>query len=325
MEQRIDDEGNIEVRLKSLAEFRGLFEEKNRFLLLEGVEITQSDPSIHINAYNVQSPIEPIRASSVEETIRQNVEAVNKTSRNLGRPTLAQLNHPNFRNATTAEGIAPVENLELIEVYNGFRGAVNFGSEDGVLEVGRVWDIVLTKRIAELGLGLVYATGVDDTHNYETSDSDVGRPGRGWICVSCSSLSSETIIDSIRKGHFYASNGVSINSISVDASHYTISVEAEAGVDYRIRFIGTRKGYDPSSEPFRQPDSQIVTGRTRIYSSDIGEVLAEYEGHEARYEFQGDELYVRAEVLSSRLKSNYSSEGEIERAWMQPVIPGQLA
>ncbi len=35
----------------------------------------------------------------------------------------------------------------------------------------------------------------------------------------------------------------------------------------------------------------------------------------------GDEIYVRAKIISSKEKENYFVEGEREKAWIQPVIP----
>jgi len=49
-------------------------------------------------------------------------------------------------------------------------------------------------------------------------------------------------------------------------------------------------------------------------------VLAEVEGPTPSYTFTGDELYVRARVVSSRLKENPYHEGEYETAWTQPVV-----
>ena len=59
---------------------------------------------------------------------------------------------------------------------------------------------------------------------------------------------------------------------------------------------------------------------TRIYSDDIGEVLAVVEGERASYRLEGGELYVRAKVISSRLKENPYAKGEMESAWVQPVV-----
>ncbi len=49
-------------------------------------------------------------------------------------------------------------------------------------------------------------------------------------------------------------------------------------------------------------------------------MLAEVEGAVAEYRISGDELYVRARIVSSRLKENGYREGEYERAWTQPFV-----
>jgi hypothetical protein len=64
---------------------------------------------------------------------------------------------------------------------------------------------------------------------------------------------------------------------------------------------------------------------THRYSDDVGEVLAEVAGASAAYTLKGDELYVRAKVISSKVKSNPYVEGEFEAAWTQPLIPAQPA
>ena len=60
---------------------------------------------------------------------------------------------------------------------------------------------------------------------------------------------------------------------------------------------------------------------TRRYSEAIGTVLLEIEGTEATYEFAGDELYVRAKIVSDKLHPNPFAEGDVEVAWVQPVVP----
>ena len=60
---------------------------------------------------------------------------------------------------------------------------------------------------------------------------------------------------------------------------------------------------------------------TRIYSSGMGAVLSEQTGTNVSYTCQGDELYVRAKIVSSKLKANGVAPGELECAWTQPVLP----
>jgi hypothetical protein len=62
---------------------------------------------------------------------------------------------------------------------------------------------------------------------------------------------------------------------------------------------------------------------TRRYSKDVGRTLATVEGPAAQYTFQGDELYVRARITSSKKKEGVLSPDEMEQAWTQPVIPGK--
>ena len=48
--------------------------------------------------------------------------------------------------------------------------------------------------------------------------------------------------------------------------------------------------------------------------------LATVEGANPRYTFKGDEIYVRARVVSSKPKTNPYSPSETETAWLQPVV-----
>lgn len=333
----------LEVRLKPLDEFRHLFERAGRFIMLEAEEITQRSHVIHVNATNIAELIEPSTAATVEDTIRLNIDAVLEQGQRLGRTMMPHLNHPNFRWAVTAEDMAPVENLQFFEVYNGHRGVANDG-DDVHASVERIWDIVLTQRLAELGLGNVYGLAVDDAHNHGHSYSEVSRPGRGWVMVRAKYLTPEHLINAMQAGDFYGSSGVTLSSVKRSDSALSIEIEAEEGVTYTTRFIGTRDGYDASSEPAMQVSmepvldatgevvlndegdpvlrrSEVALDVTRRYSADIGEVLATVEGGSAQYVFRGDEIYVRAVVTSSRLHPNPFVKGEYEQAWVQPVIP----
>jgi len=50
-------------------------------------------------------------------------------------------------------------------------------------------------------------------------------------------------------------------------------------------------------------------------------VLAEVKGVFASYHFKGNELYVRAKVISSKPKANLPDE--VEAAWSQPLVFGR--
>lgn len=139
--------------------------------------------------------------------------------------------------------------------------------------------------------------------------------------VESSDLSADALLESMDEGRFYASSGVSLSELAVDGERYSVSVDAEDGVEYVIEFFGTDKDHSPSPVEVLNPETgELLTYR---YSDDIGRLLQRTTGTEAAYHFTGDELYVRARITSSKVKVNPYSEGETERAWTQPAVPGQ--
>ena len=60
---------------------------------------------------------------------------------------------------------------------------------------------------------------------------------------------------------------------------------------------------------------------TRVYSPEIGKVVAESDRLEPAYGFTGQELYVRAKITSSKPHPNPFQKGDVEAAWTQPVVP----
>jgi hypothetical protein len=321
--EKRETENGLEVRLKPLHEVQALFEKAGRFIIIDAEEITEPQHVVHVNATNILEYIEPLTGETVEETIRLNIDSVIEQRERTGQEMIPHLNHPNFRHAVTAEDMAPVENLRLFEVYNGHRGVINFGDEDGAKNLERIWDIVLTKRLGELGLNPVYGISVDDAHHYEESESETARPGRGWVKVRTRYLTPEQIVRALERGDFYGTTGVEILEVASDGSEYSVRIKPEDGVQYTIQFIGTPEGYDASSEPYIDENGDIRDDRTRLYSSEIGQVFQESTGTQASYRFTGDELYVRVKIISSKPKENHFQEGEVEKAWLQPLLPGQ--
>lgn len=320
VESRVNEEGQVEVRLKPLNEFRTFFEEPGRFLMIQGEELTDH-MAVHVNATNLIEYIPPQGGDTVQETIERNIEAVLEQEARTGQAMFPHLNHPNFRWAINAEDMIPVKNLNFFEVYNGHRSVYNFG-DDVHIDLDRMWDIVLTKRLAEHDLGVVYGLATDDSHNYDDSLTQTALPGRGWVKIRSKFLTPEHLIAALRAGDFYSSTGVTLKNIRRGNSELSFEIVPEDGVTYITKFIGTREGYDPSSEPVLDADGEEIR-TTRRYSDDVGEVLSEVTGLTPSYTLEGDELYVRALVVSSKLKENYFAPGEHEMAWVQPLVPGQ--
>lgn len=325
VETRMQD-GRKQVRLRGLAEFRGKFEEKSAFLLIQGEEITASylsgpgKPSfpIHVNVTNSKELIVPQSGTSVEDVLRKNVDAVMEQRRKTGQPMFPHLNHPNFHYAVTAEELMKVRNERFFEVYNGHPSVHNEGDETHA-GTERIWDVINAFRLTELGMPPLYGLATDDGHAYHEFSPKKSNPGRGWVMVRSSKLAPASLVNAMEAGDFYASSGVVLADVKRGKKQLSLKIKGEAGVTYTTQFIGTRRGFDTASEPVKGDDGKDMRV-TRRYSKDIGAVLKEVTGLSPRYTMKGDEIYVRARVTSSKPKANPYREGEFEMAWTQPVV-----
>jgi hypothetical protein len=317
-------EGELEVRLKPLDEFRSLFERPGEFLLLEAEEITdnfQSRP-IHVNASNVAEYIRPQGGESVRDTIGRNLRAVEEQSRRLRRPMLAHLNHPSFGYAVTAEDMAHVSEHRFFEVYNGHPSVNQLGDATHA-SLERMWDIANTLRISELQLPPLHGLATDDSHNYFGNRG--ASTGRGWVVVRAANLEPESLMRAIYAGDFYASSGVVLDDVRFDSETGVLKIEiaAEEGLEYTTEFVGTRRGFNPTSRPVLDAAGNELPV-TRRYSEEVGSVLSRATGGAPQYKMRGDELYVRAIITSSREHPNPSIDGQREQAWVQPVTPTRV-
>lgn len=310
---------NLEVRLRQFPELSARFNEPGEFLLIQGEEITDrfQNLPVHMNATNIQQLLPPLHGSSVYETMQNTVNAVIAQRERTGEPILVHLNHPNFGWGITAEDLMRVRGENFFEVYNGHPGVRNSGDDDHA-STERMWDIMLTRRIAELDMPLMYGLATDDGHSYHNIPSRASEPGRGWVMVLADELTPRALIAALEAGRFYASSGVTLERITAADDRLEVVVQQEANVEYTIDFIGTRRGYEPEGQPVLGRNGNPLHA-TLQYDDALGTVLHSVTGAQARYEFQGDELYVRARVTSTRRHPNPSEIGEFERCWVQPV------
>lgn len=318
--------GTNYVRLKRFQEFQPLFEEKGKFLLLRGEEISaHADKApIHLGAVNVKTLIEPKEGKDVTEVIENNLAAVFEQRRKTRQPMLAHVNHPNFRWAITAEELMRVRSEKFFEVYNGHPHVHNDGD---ALHAGseRIWDIQLTRRLTELQLPVVYGIATDDCHHYNVWGPRENNPGEGWVMVHAKELSAKSLFDAMENGDFYASSGVMLREVRREKKRYTIEVAPESGVSYKIQFFGTRVGFNTNSSPVTDPTGKALT---RKYDPGVGEILQEVTGTSASYSLKGDEIYVRAKITSSKLKHQDAPATEktkdsvetYQSAWTQPLV-----
>lgn len=319
VEERTNANGNLEIRLKTLGEIAGKVGSPGEFLLIQGEEISDHFEKcpIHMNATNLRDLVPPMGGDSVYDVMQRNTDAVVAQRERTSQPMLVHLNHPNYHFGITAEDLARVRGENFFEVYNGHPQVHNDGTDDHA-SAERIWDIILTRRIAEFQMPLMYGLATDDGHHYHDSPGRSSQPGRGWIVVLARELSPTSIIRSMDFGWFYSSTGVKLDRVAASPRGYEVRIQPEEGVEYTIDFIGTRTGFDTTSEPVLDEQGNARRA-TRRYSTDVGRVLKTFTGTKARYTFTDDDLYVRARVTSTKLHPNPSAPGEYERAWCQPM------
>lgn len=263
----------------------------NAFIVIKGEEVTdtfydraahveglsgEADPAnkdIHLNAFNLQRTVPPQGGKTAAETLQRNADAIRAAG------GVSQVNHPNFGWALTVEDLKQLRNVKLFELFNGHRQVNNLGG-GGQPGTEQMWDMVLSSGL------VMYGTADDDAHQFQTlsTPNGVAQPARGWVFVRADRLTPEAIVAALDRGDFYASTGVTLADYQVTNTGMTVTVRPFGRSKYRV-----------------------------IFSGKDGRILKEVTTNPAVYEFQGDEMYVRAKVLDSN--------GYV--AWTQPAMVGK--
>jgi hypothetical protein len=254
--------------------------------------------------------------------LQKNVDAVVEQGRRSGRPMFAHVNHPNFFYAITAEDLIALDHERgdaFVEVYNGHSGVRNYG-DSAHPDMERMWDIVLSKRIAERNTSVMLGVATDDAHTYTAWGDRQVNPGRGWVMVRAPRLTPDSISRAMKQGDFYNSTGVTLKNLRIEGSAIDVEVLAEDGVAYTIEFVGTRKGVPLTGKELSNIPADSPGRATQVYDARIGTVLEATKGPKARYVAKGDELYVRARITSTKKHSNPYAQGDFEMAWTQPLV-----
>lgn len=320
VERRTKD-GKAQVRLKPQAEYRSLLEEPGKFLMVPAEEITHkyAKAPVHINAINLRDGIKPVDGPSVAETMTVNLRQVAEARRKSGWRTLAFVNHPNFQWGVRAEDMILADGLRFFEVFNGHSGVRNYGDATHP-SCERLWDVVLALRLGRHDLPVVYGLATDDSHAYHAWGVGKTNPGRGWVMVRAPHLTAEAVVAGMEAGDFYASTGVVLDDVRFTDGELRLSIRGEPGVTYKTEFIATAKAVSFDSTP-RLGDDGKELDVTRVYSDEIGKVVATDRSLTPAYRLTGSELYVRAKVTSSKPHPNPYAAGDTEVAWTQPVRP----
>ncbi|MDP4678786.1 MAG: histidinol-phosphatase, partial [Cyclobacteriaceae bacterium] len=223
------DSGKINVRLKTYEEYKPLFEESGKFLIIQSEEITDrfENKHVHMNATNIQSMISPQGGNSVVEVMQNNIDAVKKQREETGVPMIIHLNHPNFHYSVTLEDMIQIRGERFFEVFNGHPQVHNLGDSIHI-GIEEMWDLVNIAYSKE-NKPLLYGLATDDSHNYHIMNSQKSNPGRGWVMVQADALTAESLINAMEEGKFYSSSGVTLSNIELEGNRLSVEVEAESG------------------------------------------------------------------------------------------------
>lgn len=289
-----EDTGRISVKLKTYAEYKPLFEEKGKFLIIQSEEITDhfGNKPLHMNATNIQELIQPKGGNSVVEVLQNNLNSVIEQRARLGIPVMAHINHPNFGYGITTDDLIHLKGDKFFEVYNGHPFVNNQGDSTHI-GTEAMWDLINSAR-ADSSAHLVYGLATDDSHNYHLFGNKYSNAGRGWVMVKANKLDAISLINAMEAGNFYASTGVTLEDLTFENNVFSLKIRPEEGVTYKIDFVGKKKGAKP-------------------------EIIQISHGIEASINVTEDLQFVRAKITSSKEKSNPVYEVEYESAWIQPV------
>ncbi len=256
------------------APLNAIFGMKGGFIVIGGQEVTDSfdRKPYHLNALGVSRVVMPNKLPGAVETLQKNIDDTMKAG------GIAQINHPNFGWALTADHLIKLQNYTLLEIYNGHPLVNNLGG-GGMPSAEEIWDKVLTSGKS------VFGVADDDSHSFKRiGDPTAATPGRGWIWVRATELTPAALIESLKKGDFYASTGVELSDYRSDERSITVTIKEDRASKYLVQFIGSG-----------------------------GRLLEETISNSASYTFKGNEGYVRAKVIESNGKL----------AWTQPVLVGR--
>lgn len=297
---KTDPEGKISVKLKTLAEYKPKFEEKDKFLIIPAEEVSDKykNKPIHMGAINIKELIKPQGGNSVTEVMQNNIDQVYEQRKRTGQPMFAHINHPNFQWAIKLEDMMNLKGDRFFEVHNGHPHVHNYG-DSTTMGMEELWDKLLIHYI-EKGQDLIYGLATDDAHHYLEYKIGASNPGRGWIMVRAKELKPAALIEAMEKGDFYATTGVELQKLDFKDRTLNVEVKPETGVEYTIQFWGANKS-----------DNQ---------KDKTGILLKEVKAKSGSYKLTGKNLYVRAKVISNKKKENPYEEGDVETAWTQPVM-----
>ena len=275
---------------------------RSDFILIPGQEVTGKPIGVHTTAMNTNGLI-PWKNQETDTKAMVIQEHIHHTHQAGGIPIL---NHPHGGSAITSQDILPVENFQMMEVYNANTKRNNLFKRRYLnlpLTAEPLWDELLTagKR--------VYGVGSDDAHTFLTIGPDETNDGLGWVMVNADTLDPAAITEAMHRGEFYASNGVSLSRCDRGTGAYTVEID-EAETQQMIASLPDWAGL--------RCDDRDGLGYRIEFVGPHGRILNVVKGNQASFSLSGPESYVRARAVWVRKRD----DGDLEAfyAWGQPAF-----
>jgi hypothetical protein len=347
-----NENGEFEVELKTIAQLREMFEESNKFVLLDGVEGTTRVQNadgvvnqVHMSYLNVPAVPKYFTKCGINATVVQRIaeayKEVHETAKKMGRDEIFILNHPIWTwYDVLAEDLIANPNVRFFEVCNGGspyapgKGLPKNGYDNDIF-----WDVVNAFR-AKRGQPLLYGVGTDDSHHYFGTRDYVPAihciTQNAWCKVRAEELSQKALVSAMRAGDFAACEGVEPDDFSFNPVTGTleVSVKGQKNVSRTIEFVVSKKDFSEKPvktlkvlPPDAAQDKRARFHRTiNIYDNKIGKVVKSVTGMIgdpvcASYTMGPDDLYVRARITSpEHPRVRAYQHPKCFMAWTQPYL-----
>lgn len=318
------------VRLPKFKELRKMFDEKGKFILIPGEEITVGTITCkdgdcyqnHFNIFNAAAYFPPLSGTTPEESLKLNYDQYLKKCGSAPGKSFFTVNHPHARLWDT-DPMLLIDHPEIthFEICNC----------DSLLPCAHIftpdkfWDFILAHRIVR-GHKIIYAVASDDAHYYQDAAGTRCGPDAAWVMVNCPGrLTPDNIAMAMNRGDFYATCGVELEEIVFDpaAKKLSVKVKPEKNVHYRISFIVTKKNFDRSIIYKDYPAKEKrYNRRLPVIPRGIGRTALAVSGTEGSYTLKDNDLYVRAVIVSDKI-TRIRGYGfpKTMCAWTQPFLP----
>lgn len=280
-------------------------ERREDFILIPGVELTGHN-NIHATAMNVKDVIKHYFPQLLKTNelgkrgplIDRYTEEVQKAGGEM------ILNHPNYLWAVDVEDLFYVEELILFELFNGHPDVNNWGL-GSKMSTENMWDELLSRGKK------IYGVSSDDAHFFHSKGKLVSNPGRGWVMVNAPDLSSESIVEAMRRGQFYSSSGVFLKELKREGSLISIQVDLKK-TENELSFNDVVGKVSDNTD---LPEWKIE------FIGPKGVVLLEILAPSGQFELTAEHL-VKHNYVRAKVTHNIKRNGKYESffAWANPVF-----